>query len=139
MPACCSRTSATSSPMFTSARRAYEEGSKTTAASRGLEAAALFKAARRLEACREASGAEDADVWMVEALRYNQRLWTLFQTELASADHPMPAALRADLLRLSAFVDRRTLELLAAPTAHGLQALIDIDRNVASGLAVAAK
>ncbi len=45
--------------MFSSARRAYEAGSKTTAASRDLEATALFKAARQLEACREEWDAAD--------------------------------------------------------------------------------
>jgi flagellar protein FlaF len=123
--------------MFTSARRAYERVSKTTATSRELEATALFKAARRLEECREGWDESRSSARMVEALRYNQRLWTLFQTELADPSHPMPANLRADLLRLSAFVDRRTLELLAAPGPEGLQALIDIDRNVAAGLATA--
>ena len=120
--------------MYTSPRSAYDAGSKTAGTNRELEAAALFKAARRLEECRDAFEAQGAVERMVEALRYNQRLWTLFQVELANAKHPMPAGLRADLLRLSAFVDRRTLELLAAPGPGGMQALIDIDRNVAAGL-----
>ena len=123
--------------MYTSARRAYEGGSKTTSTSRELEAAALFKAARKLEECQAATESADTGERMVEALRYNQRLWTLFQLELANSKHPMPAGLRADLLRLSVFVDRRTLELMASPSPEGLQALIDIDRNVAAGLSVA--
>ena len=34
---------------------------------------------------------------------------------------PPPAALRANLLQLSAFVDRRTFEMMSKPTAEGLQ------------------
>jgi len=124
--------------MYADARRAYEAGARTGATSRKLEAAALFSAARRLEACRPDAGADGARGRWNEALTHNQRLWTLFQLELARPDHPMPLALRVDVLRLSAFVDRRTLELLAAPSDAGLQALIDINRHLAEGLSTPA-
>lgn len=119
------------------ARNAYDLGTKTTESIRGLEAAALFKAARRLELCREAWDAPGRDERLAEALRYNRRLWTFFQAELASQSHPMSDSMRADLLRLSGFVDRRTLELLAAPEPQLLQLLIDINRNLGMGLSEA--
>jgi len=121
--------------MFASARRAYESGTRAAPSGRELEAAALFKAARQLEACQRAWDEPGRAQRLAEALRYNQRLWTFFQTELASNDSPLPVELRQNLLRLSAFVDRRTFELMARPDASGLQALVEIDRNIASGLA----
>jgi flagellar protein FlaF len=125
--------------MFRDARSAYESAMKATDSSRELEATALAKAARLLEECRrgwsEPGHAERLD----KALRYNQRLWTLFQTELARPDHEMLPALRLSLLKISAFVDRRTFEIIADPKPEMLQVLIGIDRNIAAGLATKQK
>ncbi len=113
---------------------AYEAGAKTAVTNRELEATALFKAARKLEACVQSWNALEHASQLDEALRYNLRLWTLFQCELSQPNHEMVPELRRDLLRLSAFVDKRTFEIMADPTAGQLQALIDIDRNIAMGL-----
>jgi len=120
--------------MSRSARSAYEATSKATASSRDLEAGALFKAARQLEAVRSSWDAADRELRLEEALRYNQRLWTFFQSELSAPEHPLPRELRANLLRLSTFVDRRTFELLRSPSVAGLDALIAINREIAAGL-----
>ncbi len=116
--------------------QAYEAAGKTTASGRELEAVALFKAARKLEAVRQHWDAEDRPARLDEALKYNQKLWTFFQCELSTPDHEMLTELRVNLLRLSAFVDRRTFEILAAkePDPDQLKILIDINRNVAGGL-----
>lgn len=121
--------------MYGNVRQAYETGAKATESSRELEAAALFKAARLLEGCRQSWESSDSASRLAEALRYNQRLWTFFQSELANPEHGLPAEIRANLLRISTFIDRRTFELMAHPEAAKLQALIDINRHVASGLA----
>lgn len=120
--------------MYGSARRAYESGAKSAPSGRELEAAALFKAARQLEACRSAWEAADRPARLDDALRYNQRLWTFFQGELLADGCPLPRDLRTNLLRLSAFIDRRTFEMLAAPTPDGIRALVEIDRHIAAGL-----
>jgi flagellar protein FlaF len=120
--------------MFASARRTYESGTKATPSGRELEAAALFKAARQIEACRREWDAPGRAQRLDDALRYNQRLWTFFQSELAADDCALPLELRRNLLQLSGFVDKRTFEMLSAPTPEGLQALIEIDRNIATGL-----
>jgi flagellar biosynthesis activator protein FlaF len=120
--------------MFTSARRTYESGTKAAPSSRELEAAALFKAARQIEACRHDWDAPGRPQALDDALRFNQRLWTFFQAELADPANPLPVGLRRNLLQLSAFIDKRTFEMMAAPTRDGLQALIEIDRNIATGL-----
>lgn len=121
--------------MFRTPEQAYDSGNKATASSRELEAAALFKAARLLEACQQAWDAADRPDRLSAALQNNQRLWTLFQSELSRTDHQMPIDLRRDLLRLSAFIDRRTFQVMAEPDPAKLQALIDINRNIALGLA----
>jgi flagellar protein FlaF len=121
--------------MFGKPGAAYDAAQKATPSGRELEAAALFKAARRLEAVKSHWEAPDRDALLLEALRYNQRLWTVFQAELERPDHGLPDELRLNLLRLAAFIDRRTFDLMANPDREKLQALIDIDRNIASGLA----
>jgi flagellar biosynthesis activator protein FlaF len=121
--------------MLRSARMAYESVAKVTDSSRELEATALFKASRKFEACIQAWDTPECNALLVEALRYNQRLWTLFQSELAQPANPLPGELKVNLLRLSAFIDKRTFEILAQPSPDKLKALIDINRNIAAGLA----
>ncbi len=122
--------------MFNNPRDAYDAGRKATSSSRELEAAALFKAARLLEACQQGWDRPDAAARLDAALGFNQRLWTLFQCELEAPDHPLAPPIRANLLRLSAFVDRRTWEIRADPAPEKLQALVDVNRAIGSGLAV---
>jgi flagellar biosynthesis activator protein FlaF len=121
--------------MFSTPKGSYETNQKATDSGRDLEAAALFKAARMLEAARERSERGSAARQLQDALRHNLRLWTLFQAELARPDHGLPVDLRADLLRLSTFIDRRTFELMTSPAPDKVQALIDINRHIALGLA----
>jgi flagellar protein FlaF len=120
--------------MHDEARRSYESGRRTSVANRELEASALYKAARMLESCRRDWDGPGRDERVGEALRYNQRLWSFFQCELARLDHELPVALRVQLLRLSAFVDQRTFDLLRTPSAEGLRALVQINRLIAAGL-----
>jgi len=120
--------------MFNSARQAYEQGTKTASSSRQLEAAALFKCARMLESCQRDWDAPGRAAALDEALRHNLRLWTLFQGELAQPEHMIPADIRLNLLKISRFIDKRTFELMAEPRPEKLQALIDINRNIGSGL-----
>lgn len=122
--------------MYGSASKAYDLGSKATASTRELEANALFKAARQLEACKEAWDAPEREAALAEALKYNQRLWTFFQSELERGDNPLPADVKAGLLRLSALVDQRTFQVMAKPDREQVQLLIHINRQVAAGLSV---
>ena len=122
--------------MLNRAQQAYESGAKATDSSRELEAAALFKAARMLDQAKQQWGTSDGPAKLNEALRHNLRLWTLFQAELARPDHQMPVDLRVRLLKLSAFIDRRTFELMAHPEPEKIQILININRHVASGLSM---
>jgi flagellar protein FlaF len=123
-----------SCPVPSRAQQAYEVGSKATDSTRQLEAAALFKAARMMDNCRQQWGTAEGLNRLNEALRHNLRLWTLFQAELARPDHQLPVDLRVRLLKLCAFIDRRTFELMARPEPEKIQILININRHVASGL-----
>lgn len=103
---------------------------------RDLEAAVLTKAADLLQAVMERWQEDPDHALLDQALRYNQALWGVFHAELLGAEHPMPEPLRANILSLSAFVDRRTFEVMAAPEAGKLEILIRINRGLAEGLQV---
>jgi flagellar protein FlaF len=117
---------------------AYASVEKITASGRQLEASALFRCARALQAARDSWGSPGAEARLDEALRLNQRLWTFFQAELGADDNPLPIALKANLLKLIEFIDRRTFEVMALPTPEKLTVLININRNIAAGLSATA-
>jgi flagellar protein FlaF len=124
--------------MYTQAQtqslKAYESVSKATRSGREIEAAVLTKAAMKLKACQDDWDAPDRDSRLDEALKYNQRIWSIFQSELSREDHELPKKLRLDILRLAAFIDRRIFETMAFPEPEKLNIVININNNLAAGL-----
>lgn len=114
--------------------RAYESVSKATRCGPEIEAAVLTKAAVKLKECRDNWDAPDRDKRLEEALKYNLRIWSIFQIELTREDHELPKSLRLDILRLAAIIDRRIFETLAFPSPEKLNIVIDINNNLAAGL-----
>ena len=117
-------------------KKADKNAQETTNAERDLEAHVLTQAARRLgESLQEWQENHDSGTEKLsEALRNNQRLWTVFQSELSSADNPLPLKMKEDLLNLSLFVDKRTFEMMENPDPEKIKILIDINMNIAAGL-----
>jgi len=113
---------------------AYQTVEKVTLSGREIEAAVLTKAARMLRQCQNNWSAEDRDKRLEEALKFNQRIWSIFQAELTHENHPLPKSLRRELLRLSGFVDRRIFETMASPSLEKLDIVININCNIAAGL-----
>lgn len=100
------------------------------------EAWALLEAAKRLAAAimhGEDDNKETKEV-RKDALRLNWRLWTIFQAELTQDRPDMDSQLQINMLTLCQFVDKHTVGALLTPTAEALSVLIDINRNIASGL-----
>jgi flagellar protein FlaF len=118
----------------TQSLRAYESVSRATLSGREIEAAVLTKAAVKLKECQDNWDAPDRDHKLDEALKYNQRIWSIFQSELSREDHEMPRKLRLDILRLAAFIDRRIFEIMAFPAPEKINIVIAINNNLAAGL-----
>lgn len=116
------------------ARAAYKTAQANTNFGRDLEAAVLTRAAQDLRACQDHWEDPGRAQRLEDALRTNQRIWSVFQAELANPSHPMPPQLRRDLLSLGAFVDKRAIEVLASPDPRKLDAIININMNIAAGL-----
>jgi flagellar protein FlaF len=114
--------------------QAYESVDKSTMSGREIEAAVLTKAARKLKDCQDNWQAGDRNAKLDIALKFNQRIWSIFQGELAREDNLLPKKLKVDLLSLSAFIDRRIFEIMAYPSPEKLTIIIDINNNIAAGL-----
>ncbi|TCJ17955.1 flagellar biosynthesis regulatory protein FlaF [Parasulfuritortus cantonensis] len=113
---------------------AYQEVEKATLTGRELEASVLMRAAMRLAELRNNWDAPGRESELDDALRYNQRIWTVFQAELLDEENPLPEEIKRNLISLSAFVDRRTFDVMAFPDADKLDILISINKNIAAGL-----
>ena len=120
--------------MQTQPLRAYEQVEKATQSGREIEAAVLTKAAIKLKECQDNWDAPDRDTKLDVALKFNQRIWSIFQSELSRENHELPKKLRLDILRLAAFIDRRIFETMASPSPEKLKIVIDINNNLAAGL-----
>ncbi len=120
--------------MYSNPLNAYKSVNKTTMSGRDVEAEVLTKAARKLKECQDKWDAPDRDEKLDVALKFNQRIWSIFQGELAKENNPLPAQLKVNLLNLSAFIDRRIFETLAYPTPDKLTIIININNNIAAGL-----
>jgi len=114
--------------------KSYESVENATRSGREIEAAVLTKAAVKLKECQDNWDAPDREYRLDEALKYNQRIWSIFQSELSRDDHEMPKKLRLDILRLAAFIDRRLFETMAFPEPEKLNIVININNNLAAGL-----
>jgi flagellar protein FlaF len=113
---------------------AYKQTIKTTTSGRDMEASVLTKAAHLLKDCQEHWDEEDHFRRLDEALTFNQKIWTIFQDELSREDNPLPKELRANILNLSLFIDRRVTEVMKKPFPDKLDMIININLNLAAGL-----
>jgi len=120
--------------VYSNPLQAYETVDKTTMSGREIEAAVLTKAACKLRECQQNWDSEDREQKLDDALKYNQLIWSIFQGELKKDDNPLNKQLRADLLRLSALIDRQIFETLGDPSPDKLNLVIDINNNIAAGL-----
>lgn len=110
--------------------QAYRSSQKLGSSARQTEAQALLETARMMDA---AIGGENNDAYRA-ALRLNWRLWTIIQADVSSVENPLPEEIRHNILSLSVFIDKHTVNALAEPNGRKLRVLIDINRNIAAGL-----
>ena len=98
---------------------------------RDVEAWALLESARDMAKVMDSHNDLGA---LRNAVRANMILWTVFQDAVLDDSSPLPFEIRQNLLNLSRFVDKHTLEILATEDFNKLNILIDINKNIAAGL-----
>ncbi len=109
----------------------YRQPAQQGGSPRETEGRALMEAARRLSIAKD--NPADADA-LVDTVRLNWRLWTIFQSDVSDPTTDLPADLRNNMLTLCNYVDKRTVEILSNPKPQLLDVLININRNIAAGL-----
>lgn len=112
------------------AARAYAALDPTLTSPARAEARVFARVTRRLEAGADRAGPIGPD--MVGALHDNRRLWAAAAMAAADDANAMPAPLRAQILSLAGFVDRRTSAVLSGGAT--VRPLTEINRRVAAGL-----
>jgi flagellar protein FlaF len=115
---------------------AYKTHQRKFESHRDIEARALLSAANELEEARR-SGAP-MPVY-TEALRRNQRMWTIFQVALCDPENPLQPQLKGLLLNLCRYVDRVSFNAIKQHRPDLLGGLISINRQIAAGLSVQQK
>jgi len=117
-----------------SAAHLYKSVSEKIASPRATEADLLLQAALRLQRVRdgwEPNNGSDLN----DALRFNRILWTIFISTVTKTENPLPQAIRQNIANLGIFVMKHTMAILAEPKPEKISPLIDINRNLAAGLA----
>lgn len=77
---------------------------------------------------------DDQDAAMA-ALRANLVLWTIFEAAVTEPDNQLPHEIKENIVNLTRFVDKHTFNLFAQFNPEKLDILININRNIAAGLA----
>lgn len=67
-------------------------------------------------------------------LEKNKILWVALTSKINDEDHPLPVELKQNMANLAMFIFKRTMALYADPTPEKLDAIININRNIAAGL-----
>ncbi|MBO6783115.1 MAG: flagellar biosynthesis regulator FlaF [Alphaproteobacteria bacterium] len=109
----------------------YRQPSRQGGSPRETEGRALLEAARRLTDAQKEPVDREA---LLETVRLNWRLWTIFQSEASSPESPLPDAIKENVIKLCNFVDKQTVDILSKPSPEKLDILISINRNIAAGL-----
>jgi flagellar protein FlaF len=113
--------------------QAYSRAVQATAPAREIEAQALLKAARQLQDVQ--SNWAGPDPQMHAALLFNRQLWSIFISAAQNDDNPQPLEIRQQIANIGVFVMKQTIDIQLAPEPAKLKSLIDINCNIAAGLA----
>lgn len=120
--------------MLQNAVKAYQSVDKETMSGRETEARVLTQAAMKLIDCQKNWDTPNRNRLLDAALKYNQKIWSIFQVEVSKSDNPLPNQIKQNILHLSRFIDQRIFDTMAFPEAKKLNILIKINQNIAAGL-----
>lgn len=120
--------------MLQNAVKSYQSVDKETMSGRETEARVLTQAALKLVDCQNNWDAAGLKQRLDDALKFNQRIWSIFQVEVSKSDNPLPEQLKQNILMLSRFIDKRIFDTMAFPEKQKLTILIKINQNIAAGL-----
>ena len=97
-----------------------------------LESRALIRTASGLNMIKEHW--EERRGELEDALEKNRKLWAILASAVREDDCPQPLEIKRSILNLAMFVFQRTVDTIASPEPNKLDALININLNIAKGL-----
>ncbi len=122
---------------YTESADIYSKNAKSAVVDpRSLEGQVLMRAAQKLELIKnrlldgEKILLSDID----DAISYNRKLWTIFAADAANEEHPLPQEIKNNIASLAVFVFKHSMEIMAEPQPSKFDSLIEINKNIASGL-----
>lgn len=98
-----------------------------------LETRALIKSASLLNGIKENWDSRIGE--LNDVLERNRKLWTIIVSAMQDEDCPQPKEVRANIINLGLFIFKRTMDIMIEPKPESLNVLIDINMNIAKGLA----
>lgn len=120
--------------MLQRALKSYQAVEKESISGRETEARVLTKGALKLVDCQKNWDSPNRNTQLDEALKYNQKIWSVFQTEVSKEENPLPIQIKRNILSLSRFIDQRIFDTMAFPEPQKLDIIIKINNNIAAGL-----
>jgi flagellar biosynthesis activator protein FlaF len=110
--------------MSSAAAQAYARVIHATASPRENEANALLM-----------NNADATFQQMSDALLFNRKLWTIFLSEAHRDGNPQPLEVRQNIANIGLFVLSHTAAIQISRQRDQIKPLIEINRNIAAGLA----
>ena len=114
------------------AAQAYQRVANEIGSARDLEANLLLRSAARFQAIRDGWDCRKFEIG--DALLQNRTLWMILLASVTNDDNPLPAEIRQNVANLGIFVINRTIKLTINPQPDALDVLININRELATGL-----
>lgn len=119
--------------MPNAAAQAYARVANSTSSPRDIEAQALLMAANKLQDA--ITNADPTGERTTHALMFNRKLWSVFLGEALNDENPQPVEIRQQIANIGIFVLTQTMALQISPQPDHFKPLIEINRNIAAGLA----
>lgn len=122
---------------YTKASGTYSSATKAAAEDgRALESVVLMKSASKLEllAKRIELGEKVKLEEIEDTLKINRNIWEIFLDNMEDPSNAMPKEIKNNVASLAMFVFKHTNQVLADTRPQQFKILIDINRNIATGL-----
>lgn len=110
----------------------YQQNQLVSESPRAIEHQVLARITGRMHAAQEKQDMQG----LIEACYDNQKLWSIFMTDLANPANALPDQLKANLISIGLWVRRHTSQVMQGHASP--ESLINVNRNIMEGLAMSA-
>ncbi len=122
---------------YTKASGTYSNALSSNAADgRDLESAVLMKSALKLELlAKSIELGERVSLEEIEdTLKSNRKIWEIFLDNMNAPENTLPKEIKDNIASLALFIFKHTINVLADTNPTKFKVLININRNIATGL-----